>query len=31
MLLVSTWRLGRTADRWADPVVRGHVVATVAG
>jgi hypothetical protein len=31
MLLLSAWRLRRTASRWAEPVTRCHVVTTVAG
>lgn len=31
LALLSTWRLSRTAGRWADPVTRCHVVATVVG
>ena len=30
MLLLSAWRLSRTAAAWGDPVTRGRVVATVA-
>jgi hypothetical protein len=30
MLLFSLWRLVRTANAWAEPVTRSHVVATVA-
>ncbi|MDX6323895.1 MAG: hypothetical protein QOK15_249 [Nocardioidaceae bacterium] len=30
-LLLSAWRLRRTASRWAEPVTRCHVVTTVAG
>jgi hypothetical protein len=30
MLLLSAWRLSRTAAAWTDPVTRGRVIATVA-
>ncbi|MCW2819594.1 MAG: hypothetical protein JWR42_2381 [Marmoricola sp.] len=31
MVLWSSWRLGRTARQWDDPVVRARVVSVVAG
>jgi hypothetical protein len=30
MLLLSAWRLQRTARLWADPEIRSRVIATVA-